>query len=239
MDGMEDSAVINGRSLIDIPVHPAADLFPMINGDPFVSLINDIKANGQEFPVLVWNGAIVDGRNRYAACKAAGSKPKTKSMEFTSECEAIRFIISTNIHRRHLTESQRAMIASELAKLGRGRPSGDNPPIGGLSQEEAAASMQVSERSVQRAREVQEKAPDLAAKVKSGELKVSKAASMARERARQTQPVTDPDRADDKVVDAKIERASNGYTPKMEKVWAAYSALDAVEQTAFRERMNA
>jgi hypothetical protein len=82
---------------------------------------------------------------------------------------------------------------------------------------------------------VAEHAPDLAAKVKSGELKVSRAASMVRERMK---PQTDPDRADDAVVDKKIERAADGYTPKMERAWAAYSALDAVEQTAFRERME-
>lgn len=98
--------------------------------------------------------------------------------------------------------------------------------------------MNVSERLTRDAKMVQENAPDLAAKVKSGEIKVSKAASMARERQRQSAPVTNPDNADDAVVEKKIETAASGYTPKMEKVWAGYAALDAVEQTAFRERMG-
>jgi hypothetical protein len=38
-------------------------------------------------------------------------------------------------------------------------------------------------------------------------------------------------------VDKDKELAANGYTPKMERVWAAYSSLDEVEKTAFRERL--
>ena len=49
--------------------------------------------------------------------------------------------------------------------------------------------------------------------------------------------MTDYANADDSVIDKKDEANATGYTPKMEKVWASYSALDAVEQTAFRERM--
>ena len=101
--------------------------------------------------------------------------------------EGIRFIVSTNIRRRHLTESQRAMIASELAKLGDGQRAmeqgaGAQIQAPAMTQAQAADMMQVSRSSVQAARQVQENAPDLAEKVKSGEIKVSKAASMARER---------------------------------------------------------
>lgn len=120
-----------------------------------------------------------------------------------------RFIISTNIHRRHLTESQRADISAALANLEHGdnqhgRTGKSAAPI---TQAQAAEMMGVSERLVRDAKMVQEKAPDLAAKVKSGELKVSKAASMARERVK----ATDPDRADDRVVDATAEAHADGW----------------------------
>ncbi len=227
---------------MNLKPHPAADLFPMLPQADLETMAADIKANGQAVPIAILNAAfIIDGRNRYAACKLAGVEPKTREMqsEFSDEAEVIRFIISTNIHRRHLTESQRAMIASELAKLGDGQRPGASIEAPAMTQDQAASAMQVSRASVQRAREVQEKAPDLVAQVKSGEIKVSKAASMARERQRQSAPVTNPDNADDAVVEKKIETAAAGYTPKMEKVWAGYAALDAVEQTAFRERMGA
>ena len=208
-------------------------------------LENDIKLNGQLMPIRLWNGAIVDGRNRYAACIRGGVKPKTKDIDFADDADCVRYIISTNIHRRHLTVSQRADIADELAQL----PFGANQhtiegasldaPSPMLSQDEAAKAMGVSRATVQRIHALKETAPDLAAKVKSGELKVTKAASIARERTKPLPAVTDYANADDSVIDKKDEANATGYTPKMEKVWAAYSALDAVEQTAFRERMNA
>jgi hypothetical protein len=203
--------------MIDMAVHPAADAFPMMDDDALTSLENDIKANGQSSPVITWKGVLVDGRNRYAACSRSRIKPKTKAIEFADDAECIRFIISTNIHRRHLTAH---------------RPEGGK--LAGLSQADAAEQMQVSERSVRAAKAVQRDAPDLAAKVKSGELKVSKAASMAKERAKPTDPV----RADDKVVDAAAEAHADGYTKKMESVWSAYWKLDETEQTAFHERQR-
>jgi len=74
------------------------------------------------------------------------------------------FIVSTNIRRRHLTESQRAMIASELAKLGLGanqHQEGASIDAPSVKQNQAADMMQVSRAYVQRARQVQENAPDL------------------------------------------------------------------------------
>ncbi len=227
---------------MNLKPHPAADLFPMLPQADLETMAADIKANGQAVPIAILNAAfIIDGRNRYAACKLAGVEPKTREMqsEFADDAEVIRFIISTNIHRRHLTESQRMIIATELAKLTPGDRDAQICASPTLTQQQAADLMQVSRRGVQMAKKVSEDAPDLAVKVKSGEIKVSKAASMARERQRQSAPVTNPDNADDAVVEKKIETAAAGYTPKMEKVWAGYAALDAVEQTAFRERMGA
>jgi ParB-like chromosome segregation protein Spo0J len=221
-----------------VKAHPAAELFPMLSENELVALKNDILAHQQEYPIIVWNDMIVDGRNRFRACEMLGRKPKIKEMQFADEAAVISYIISTNMRRRHLTESQRAMIASELANLPAHRPADGSAPIGALTQDAAAEQMQVSRRSVQRAAEVQEKAPDLAGKVKSGELKVSKAAQIARERSRPSPAVTDYANADDSVIDKKEEANATGYTPKMEKVWSAYSALDAVEQTAFRERLE-
>lgn len=217
--------------------HPAADLFPMMDEEALTNLENDIKLNGQAQPVISWRGMIVDGRNRNLACVRAGIKPKTKEVDFTDDAECVRFIISTNIHRRHLTESQRASIAAELANLNHGERQDQSCKSATLTQSQAAEQMQVSPRLVADAKMVQREAPDLAAKVKSGEMKVSKAASIARDRVK-AEVVTDYANASDSVIDKKEEANATGYTPKMEKVWSAYSALDAVEQTAFRERLE-
>jgi phosphohistidine swiveling domain-containing protein len=221
---------------VKLQPHPAANLFPMLAQSELETMAADIKANGQSVPIAVLNGAfIIDGRNRYAACKIAGVEPKTREMqsEFSSEADVIRYIISTNIHRRHLTTSQRAMIAAELANL----MPGSNQHIhklkdgsevrvdsGELVQKctpsQAADMMNVGRRTVYQAKEVADQAPDLAAKVKAGEIKVSKAASMAKERSRPTKPTKptkppvkpDPDRADDSVPKAVFACLECGET---------------------------
>jgi len=232
------------RRIIDLPVHPAADVFDMFDEDSMTDLENDIKLNGQHMPIIIWKGMIVDGRNRYAACIRGGVAPKIKEKNFESEAECIRFIISTNVHRRHLTTEQRAMIASELAKLGRGGDHGANAGIQALAmtQTQAADAMQVSRDSVQKARAITQADPALAAEVKAGTRSLHSAHQEIKRRsapAKPVEPPTDPDQAADSVVDAKEESASMGFTPKMEKIWAGFIALDATEQTAWGERYDA
>src|SRR5689334_24109697 len=84
------------------------------------------------------------------ACAAAKVTPAFR--EFTGE-DALAFVLSLNVHRRHLTESQRAMAAAEFAKLSRGRPviNGAKAPF---TQTQAADLMHVSRDSVKRARKV-------------------------------------------------------------------------------------
>ena len=217
--------------------HPAADLFPMLTDAAMRELTRDIEANGLRDPICIWGGVIVDGRNRFVACSKTMHAPVYREMEFVDDAECIRYIISTNIHRRHLTESQRAMIASELANLKHGgdRKSDQAANLPLVSQREASEQMQVSERSVRAAKAVQRDAPDLAAKVKSGELKVSKAAAMARERTKPTsraQP--DPDRAADSIQDIQDEMDADGATPLARDVLAKLAKCSATEKTWMR-----
>lgn len=62
-------------------------------------------------------------------------------------------IIALNLHRRHLSVEQRAIVADKAAKLGRGRPV-VNAPSGAFTQADAAEALSVSRRSVQRARSI-------------------------------------------------------------------------------------
>jgi ParB-like chromosome segregation protein Spo0J len=93
--------------------HHHANRFPLMEGEPFVELVADIKTNGQREPIVLYNGTILDGRNRERACIEAGVTPKYR--EFVgNDDEARDFVISANIHRRHLTAEVKRALLDEL-----------------------------------------------------------------------------------------------------------------------------
>jgi ParB-like chromosome segregation protein Spo0J len=103
----------------DFVAHPFANLFPMIEGREFESLRDDIAARGILEPIRLYQGMILDGRNRYAAAKACGYKFSAKNfVEWTGTlAEAEAWVISTNLHRRHLTAKQKQeMVRARIRK---------------------------------------------------------------------------------------------------------------------------
>ena len=97
-------------------VHPAAETFPALLDSELDDLTEDIRANGQREAIpLHPDGAILDGRNRDRACQRAGVEPRFTEWDGVGTPEA--FVISNNLIRRHLTASQRAMIAAKSANM--------------------------------------------------------------------------------------------------------------------------
>src|ERR1700722_3095620 len=97
--------------------HPIADCFPLIEGDEFNDLVTDIKANGLLEKIVLCEGMILDGRNRERGCELAGVAPEYEQYKGD---KPIKFAISKNSIRRHMTTSQRALAASELETLEHG-----------------------------------------------------------------------------------------------------------------------
>lgn len=101
-------------------VHPAADAFPMMSDAELKELADDIAVNGLRNPlVLNHDGTVlIDGRNRLRACEIAGAQPtyENLSADLTDE-QTLIYIVSANIHRRHLTQSQRATVATALEPM--------------------------------------------------------------------------------------------------------------------------
>jgi hypothetical protein len=97
------------------PFHPVSEIFPLMTGAAFDELVHDIQINGLRESLWRHEGQIIDGRNRYNACLKAGVSPTYR--EWDGEGDLTKFVVSLNLHRRHLNESQRAMVASKLASL--------------------------------------------------------------------------------------------------------------------------
>lgn len=155
--------------------HPLSELFPLMQGREFDELVADIKAHGLREPITTLDGMILDGRNRWRACEAAGAEPRT--CEYHGE-DPLGWVVSLNLHRRHLDESQRAMVAAKIATL----PKGANQhtaPANLPTQPEAAALLNVSERTVRSARRVLDRGSgELVSAVESGRVSVSAAADV-------------------------------------------------------------
>lgn len=112
--------------------HELSSIFPLIEGEEFNELVEDIKKNGQLEEGILFEDKILDGRNRYRACKLLNIPFKTK--EYSGQISARDYIISTNLHRRHLTIAQRSEIGlillAEEEKKARERKAEINSEIG-------------------------------------------------------------------------------------------------------------
>jgi ParB-like chromosome segregation protein Spo0J len=95
--------------------HPLADIDPLIDGADYASLIEDIRKHGLREPIVLYQGKILDGRNRARACAEADVDLLFVEKTFTSDADAVAFLDSANLHRRHLTPKQkRQRIAARL-----------------------------------------------------------------------------------------------------------------------------
>lgn len=104
--------------------HSLANMLPLLEGNEFSALVEDIRTRGLIEPIALYQGMILDGRNRYRACEVAAVDPR---YELYTGDDPAAFVISLNLKRRHLNESQRAMVAAKLANMTEGRPSKKEP----------------------------------------------------------------------------------------------------------------
>ncbi len=149
--------------------HEYSKLFPLIEGKEFQLLKNDIEINGLNEPVcLDKEGKIIDGRNRYRACIELGVEPKY--ITYTGN-NILELIISKNLMRRHLNESQRAVVASKLANMPKHLHKNDTQIC--VSQPEAAKMLNVSPRLLQNVKEIERMSPELIQQIESGEKNVT------------------------------------------------------------------
>ena len=167
--------------VISYEAHPVSELFPVMDDDAYAALKADIAAHGQAEPIVLWKKQLIDGRHRLQACKELGMKPVV--VDISDSEDPLAYVISHNLHRRHLSTSQRAMVAAKIATMKVGdnqHAKKEGPQICGPSAKEAAAALNVSARSVETARQVLEHGAKAVQKaVEQGDLAVSTAAELA------------------------------------------------------------
>ena len=165
-------------SIGDLQFHPLSNIFPLIDGQAYADLCADVAKFGIREPVWLYDGQILDGRNRWRAANETGAECPTRTYEGD---EPAAFVVSLNLHRRHLSESQRAMVAAKLANMPVGRPAGNSANLQNLptSQSDAADMLNVSTRAVAAAAKVQREAQEpIVAAVERGDMTVSLAAKV-------------------------------------------------------------
>ncbi len=175
-----------------IDFHDAANIFPM-DAEHLDALAADIKKNGQQVPVEIFNNKIIDGRRRYMACRAAGIKPQTRDV---SPADPIAYVLSLNLHRRHLSPTQLAMVgarareqydkaAKERQQVRKGNQAGttvENLPQldSGSARDAVGSAVGVSGKSIDHATKVlRNGSPELVAAVDGDKIAVSTAARAA------------------------------------------------------------
>lgn len=110
--------------MVDVPQsmisrHAACDLFPMIEGAEFEALKRDIAEHGQREPIVLVDGALVDGRNRLRACQELGLEPKVRELSASEAGDVFLLVLSLNLHRRHLRPHERgAVLAAYMERVG-------------------------------------------------------------------------------------------------------------------------
>lgn len=169
---------------IDRQYHEASNIFPLMDGDEYEQLKADIAKNGLREPIWIdADGKIIDGRNRHRACIDTGTPEQFRT--WNGNGSLINFVISLNLHRRHLEKGQRAAIALDVLPMlekeakantrthtEQGYQRIENPVH---AHEQAADLFQTNRQYVADAKNIKEKAPDLFERVKTGEITIPQA----------------------------------------------------------------
>jgi len=186
--------------------HPLANIFPLMKSPELRRLADDIAQNGQQEKVVLCDGMILDGRNRAMAFALLAEEDEDEDglfetidlTEYFRHVDPLPYVLSQNLHRRHLTASQRASVAAEVKKIEAQRAKErqgtradlqDNIPVNlpecsktGDARDIAAKQLNVSGRLVDMAETVADHGtPELQEAVRDGEVSVSAAATIAKE----------------------------------------------------------
>lgn len=177
-----------------IEFHEVCLAFPLMDDEAFKELCDDIKAHGLRNAIVTCQGKIIDGRNRYNACRAVGVAPTLR--EWDGKGSLVAYVISLNLMRRHLDASQRAMLGAKLKPMfaeeaakrqeaTRAKPGEQahrrvvelipGPQDKGKARDHAARAVGVNPKYIDAAEKVLQGSPELAKQVEQGQINIPQA----------------------------------------------------------------
>ena len=209
-------------------LHPLCTLFPRLSGNEYQTLVDDIRENGLREPITLHDGMILDGGNRYRACIDAGVTPSFRAFDGAN---IVTFVLSANLHRRHLSPGQQAAIvasAQDWAKAQTvGKPKSGN--LAGLDRvQDRAAQSGASDRTQRMADKVVRENPELAAKVGRGEVSLPEAV----ERVTGKKPGKKPSKILPRNLPPEKDPEPENFGPDDDEI-AMLEERDRIERAAF------
>lgn len=176
----------------ELEYHPASEIFPLMTDDQFEKLVGDIAEHGLLESIVLYEGKILDGRNRYRACRKLGIGFSTEEA-WLGEQSPVEYTLSKNLHRRHLTSAQRAALALDLLPALSERAAERQRWAGkksepdripeqkekGEAAEIAAELVGLGSSTIQKAIAIQKRSPEVIDQMRTGELKTVGAAERA------------------------------------------------------------
>lgn len=172
--------------------HEAAALFPLMDGVDLTRLVDDVREHGLLEPIVLLDGEILDGRNRLRACELAKVEPAFVEAKLNG-LSPVEYVVSHNLHRRHLTTGQRAALAldvlprleaeaKERQRLSEGRGVKGSPvsdDLLGRADEKAAALVGLGRSTIATAKAIQQRDPEVIDRMRAGEIETVEAARRA------------------------------------------------------------
>src|SRR6266567_5982900 len=185
--------------VIRMDFHDVANIFPMMGDEEFTALVADVKVNGLLTPVWTYQGKIIDGRNRYKACMQLGIEPQFREWK-GDDAGLLSFILSLNLQRRHLSSSQKAILAAEIEtylatqakkNMSQGGKGLEKIPSPIHAARQAAALVGTNAHYVTDAKRVMGQAPEIVDAVRRGIISIPDAVVVARLPEQHRQAVLD------------------------------------------------
>ncbi|MBQ0600846.1 hypothetical protein J7S78_13695 [Klebsiella oxytoca] len=211
--------------MIEYDFHDTANAFPYISGDAYETLKEDIRINGILEPVYLFEGKIIDGRNRYRVAKELGLDD-IPTEEYKGD-NPVGFVQSMNLHRRQLTPSQKAAAAAFLAEFKQGQHIDEEEYE---TQEAIAKKLGISRRMVVEATSLKKNADaELIERVKAGDISLHNATAIARLNTEDQKSIVNEGADRVKEVAKKIKAMTKGKGRKKKDDPERIIGLDAVE----------